>query len=155
MGFTRAVVIKRLHQSLSRDPEFVASFLDEARLAARITHPHVAPTLDIVVTSGEPFLVMEYIHGESLSTLMAAARQRAIPVPVAVGILVDALNGLHAAHQASDTHGEPLEIVHRDVSPQNLLVGADGITRVLDVGIVKVRVHQGAGPTNRVNSTFA
>jgi serine/threonine protein kinase len=139
VGFSRTVAIKRLHPQYAKEPDFVSMFLDEARLAARIRHPNVVGTLDVVALDGELFLIMEYIHGESLSRLMRAVRERggSIPIPVAASILVDVLEGLHAAHEATNDHGEPLGIVHRDVSPQNILVGTDGIARVLDFGVAK------------------
>ena len=139
VGFSRTVAIKRLHPQYAKDPHFVAMFLDEARLAARIRHPNVVSTLDVVATEGELFLVMEYIHGESLSGLIKCARHRAerIPPPMAACIMTGMLNGLHAAHQARSERGELLGIVHRDVSPQNVLVGVDGVPRVLDFGVAK------------------
>ena len=138
-GFARTVAVKRLHPQFALDPEFVAMFLDEARLAARIRHPNVVATVDIVNGDGELFLVMEYVEGESLSTLLRIARERAIRVAVdiAAGVMAQALQGLHAAHEARNDLGEPLDIVHRDVSPQNMLVGTDGVVRVLDFGVAK------------------
>jgi serine/threonine-protein kinase len=139
VGFSRTVAIKRLHPQFASDPEFVAMFLDEARLAARIRHPNVIPTLDVVATSGELFLVMDYVPGESLGRLVRAARHRetVLPPSITVAIMVGALQGLHAAHEARNERGEPLGIVHRDVSPQNVLVGSDGQARVLDFGVAK------------------
>ncbi len=139
VGFSRTVAIKRLHPQFAKDPEFVTMFLDEARLAGRIRHPNVVPTLDVVATDGEIFLVMEYVQGESLARLCRAlrARQAAVPADVAVTILAGMLHGLHAAHEAKDEHGQPLDIVHRDVSPQNVLIGTDGVARVLDFGVAK------------------
>jgi eukaryotic-like serine/threonine-protein kinase len=139
VGFSRTVAIKRLHPQYAGDPEFVSMFLDEARLAARIRHPHVVPTLDVVATEGELFLVMDYVPGESLSRLVRAAKARGERVPprIAVAILSGVLQGLHAAHEAKNEQGEPLGIVHRDVSPQNILVGSDGQARVLDFGVAK------------------
>jgi serine/threonine-protein kinase len=138
-GFARTVAVKRLHPQFALDPEFVAMFLDEARLAARIRHPNVVAAVDIVNGDGELFLVMEYVEGESLSTLLRIARETGRPVPtdLAAGILAQALQGLHAAHEAKSDLGEPLDIVHRDVSPQNVLVGTDGVVRVLDFGVAK------------------
>jgi serine/threonine-protein kinase len=139
VGFARTVAIKRLHPQYARDPEFVAMFLDEARLAARIGHPNVVSTLDVVATDGELFLVMEYVQGESLGGLLKLLRQAGQPIriPYAVAIMAGALRGLHAAHEATNEQGRPLGIVHRDISPQNILVGVDGVPRVLDFGVAK------------------
>ncbi len=139
IGFSRTVAIKRLHPHFARDPEFVSMFCDEARLAARIHHPNVVPTLDVVAIGGELFLVMDYVQGESLFKLLRALRHRGekLPTRITVAILTGVLSGLHAAHEATNELGEPLEIVHRDVSPQNILVGTDGVARVLDFGVAK------------------
>jgi serine/threonine protein kinase len=138
-GFSRTVAVKRLHPNFAQEQEFVAMLLDEARLVARIRHPNVVPMLDVVREPNELFLVMEYVHGESLSRLIAAAAKRnePVPLPVASAVLIDTLNGLHAAHEARSERGEPLGLVHRDVSPQNAMVGIDGVTRVLDFGVAK------------------
>lgn len=139
VGFARTVAIKRLHPQHAKDPEFVAMFLDEARLAARIRHPNVVATLDVVATAGEVFLVMEYIAGESMAALLGASfrAKRRVPVRYAVHVVAGALQGLHAAHEATNDKGESLHIVHRDVSPHNILVGSDGVPRVLDFGVAK------------------
>lgn len=138
-GFSRTVAIKRLHDAYAKDPDFVAMLLDEARLAAAIRHPNVMPTLDVVAEEDELLVVMEYVEGDSvahLTKLTLNAGQR-VPVPFAAAMLAQALHGLHAAHEARDKNGEPLGIVHRDVSPQNILVGVDGVARLLDFGIAK------------------
>jgi serine/threonine-protein kinase len=139
VGFAKTVAIKKLHPQYAKDPEFVSMFLDEARLAARIQHPNVVSTLDVVALEGELFLVMEYVQGESLSRLLRASASRGErpAVPVAVAIAHGALRGLHAAHEARSETGAPLAIIHRDVSPQNVLVGEDGVPRVLDFGVAK------------------
>jgi eukaryotic-like serine/threonine-protein kinase len=139
VGFSRTVAIKRLHSRHAHDPEFVAMFLDEARLVSRIKHPNVVPTLDVVTLDGEVFLVMEYVHGVPVSRIMMTLirRREQMPINIAVGIAVAMLEGLHAAHEAKNEDGVPLGIVHRDVSPQNVIVGADGVARVLDFGIAK------------------
>jgi len=138
-GFARVVVIKRLHDHVAKLPDFARMFLDEGRLAARIRHPNVVATLDALAEGGELLLVMEYVAGESLAGLRRAAAKRGqrVPISVAVRVAADALYGLHAAHVANGPDGEPLGIVHRDVSPQNVLVGTDGLARVLDFGIAK------------------
>src|SRR5262245_45708589 len=148
VGFSRTVAIKRMHESLAQDPEFSSMFLDEARIVTRIRHPNVVPTLDVVALDNELLLVMEYVAGAPLSLLLRRARaaQKPPPVPVVVDIMVGVLNGLHAAHEAKNERGEPLNVVHRDVSPHNILVGTDGIARIVDFGIAKSagRTHQTA-----------
>jgi serine/threonine-protein kinase len=144
-GFSRTVAIKRLHPHLAHDAEFATMFLDEARLAARIQHPNVVQTLDVVSHDNELLLVMEYVRGETLSRLLTAARKRKVAIPqrIVSAILIGVLHGLGAAHEAKSEQGTPLEIVHRDVSPQNVIVGADGVVRVVDFGVAKAasRAH--------------
>jgi serine/threonine-protein kinase len=139
VGFSRTVAIKCLHPQFAKDPDFMSMFLDEARLAARIQHPNAVQTLDVVATEADLFLVMEYLQGESLSRLIKAstAKGQAIPLEIVTSIICGMLHGLHAVHEARDEHGAPLGIVHRDVSPQNVLVGVDGVARVLDFGVAK------------------
>jgi serine/threonine protein kinase len=139
VGFSRPVAIKQLHPRYARDPEFTAMFLDEARIAARIQHPNVVSTLDVVSEHHDLFLVMEYVQGESLARLIRETRTRkeTTPAKIASAIAVGILHGLHAAHEAKDTQGQLLQVVHRDVSPQNVLVGIDGVPRVLDFGVAK------------------
>jgi serine/threonine-protein kinase len=138
-GFSRLVAIKRLHSQFARDPDFCTMFLDEARLTARIHHPNVVATLDVVEADGELFVVMEYVEGQTLAKLLrdVSSRGETIPPRVCAGIMVGVLRGLHAAHMACDEQGRPLAIVHRDVSPQNVIVGPDGVARVLDFGVAK------------------
>jgi eukaryotic-like serine/threonine-protein kinase len=135
-GFTRTVAIKKMHADIARDPDFIRMFLDEARLAASVHHPNVVSTIDVVATPEDLFVVMEYVHGEALVSLVNA-NAAPIPLRVAAKIVGDLLTGLHAAHEAKGEDGTPLGIVHRDVSPQNVLVGSDGITRVIDFGVAK------------------
>jgi eukaryotic-like serine/threonine-protein kinase len=139
VGFSRTVAIKRLHPQFAKDPEFVAMFLDEAHLAGRVRHPNVVGTIDVVALNGEVLLVMEYVHGESLARLLWSEAQagRRVPLRVVSALLTGVLHGLHAAHEATSETGFPLGMVHRDVSPQNILVGQDGIARVLDFGVAK------------------
>ena len=138
-GFSRTVAIKRMHPHFAEDPDFVSMFLDEARIAARVRHPNVVPTLDIVAEEGELSLVLEYVQGETFARLLRAAslRRERVPIPIVAAIVSSALHGLHAAHSATSERGEPLGLVHRDVSPQNIIVGVDGVARVLDFGIAK------------------
>lgn len=139
VGFARTVAIKRLHAHLAKDPEFVRMFLQEGRLASRVSHPNVVPTLDVVAKDGELYLVMEFVAGDTLSRLLRKWRERGEPLRARIlsSILCGALEGLHACHEATSERGEPLGIVHRDVSPQNVLVGIDGAARLLDFGVAK------------------
>ena len=138
-GFRRIVAIKRLHPSVARDPAFRAMLLDEARLVGNIRHANVAAIVDMIDENDELSLVLDYVAGESLSRLARESRRRAEPIPpgVAVGVVVGMLRGLHAAHEATDASGVALGLVHRDVSPQNVVVGSDGVPRVIDFGIAK------------------
>lgn len=149
VGFSRTVAIKKLHPEYARDPQFVSMFLDEARLASRVRHPNVVPTLDVVTTEGQLFLVMEYVQGVSLASLLDAtsSRRERVPPHIVAAIVSGALMGLHAAHEACDEDGQNLGIVHRDVSPSNVLVGSDGMPRVLDFGVAKAagRMHNTRG----------
>jgi len=139
VGFSRIVAAKRMHPELADDDEFVAMFLDEARIASKVHHRNVVNVLDVVTLGDEVMLVQEYVHGAPLSVLLRAAHEAnaPIPVPVAAAIACHILAGLHAAHETHDELGEPLHIVHRDVSPQNIMVGADGTARLLDFGVAK------------------
>jgi eukaryotic-like serine/threonine-protein kinase len=139
VGFSRTVAIKTLHPQFAKDPEFVEMFLEEARLASRIQHPNVISTVDVATAEGEVFLVMEYVAGESLAKLVRSALKKGDPIPVeiAVTILAGMLHGLHATHEAKNEQLEPMHIVHRDVSPQNVLVGLDGVARIFDFGVAK------------------
>ncbi len=155
-GFARTVAIKRLHPQLAKDPEVCAMLLDEGRLAARIHHLNVVTTLDVVASGDELFVVMEYVHGEALSALIRAAIRRGerMPPRVVAAVLSGALRGLHAAHEARDPQGDPLGVVHRDVSPQNILVGSDGMARVLDFGIAKAAGRMHVTQDGRIKGKF-
>lgn len=141
-GFERLVAIKVLHANLAHEDEFIRMFLDEARLAASIRHPNVVPTID-VCDAGDAgcgyFIVMEYIEGDHLGALMSSAHkeQERLPLPVVLRMLADALAGLGAAHALRDDAGRSLNLVHRDVSPHNIMVGRDGVVRLTDFGVAK------------------
>lgn len=156
-GFARTVAIKRLHPQYAKDPEFATMFMDEARVTSRIRHPNVVTTLDVVAQNGELFVIMEYVHGEPLSRLIRAASKgkRKIPPEIVSAIMTGALHGLHAAHEATDELGRPLHVVHRDVSPHNILVGADGVGRVLDFGIAKAAGSAGVTREGEIKGKFA
>ncbi|HUS28267.1 MAG TPA: protein kinase [Kofleriaceae bacterium] len=138
-GFSRIVAAKRLLPEFAEDTEFVAMFMDEARIASKVHHPNVVPVLDLVTTTDEVMLVQEYVHGVPLHVLLRTAHEagKKIPVKIAVSIAAQVLAGLHAAHTTLDEMGAPLNIVHRDVSPQNVMVAVDGSARLLDFGVAK------------------
>ena len=139
-GFQRLVAIKHLHPHLEHDQQFVQMFLDEARLAAGIHHPHVVPILEVGASASGHYLVMEYVEGDTLARLLARAISSpdgAFPMSVAVRVMIHTLEGLHAAHELTDDFGRPLDLVHRDVSPQNILVGVDGVARITDFGVAR------------------
>lgn len=138
-GFQRMYAIKRLHPHLQHETGFVEMFLDEARLAAGIHHPNVVPILEVGASENAYYLVMEYIEGDTLARLLAraASKKTRLPVPQVLRIAMDTLSGLHAAHELRDDKGDLAGVVHRDVSPQNVLVGADGISRITDFGVAR------------------
>jgi serine/threonine-protein kinase len=142
-GFQRLVALKRLHDHLRDDPDLVRMFVDEARLAARIHHLHVVPIVEIGEDASGLYVVMDYVEGGSVADLALGARRakQALPVGVALRIVLDALSGLTAAHALTDDFGTALNLVHRDVSPQNILVGVDGRARLTDFGIARASPH--------------
>lgn len=136
-GFAKLVAIKAMRPELVDEEKYVAMFLDEARVAAHISSPYVVSTLDLGrTTAGLPYLVMELVVGASVSQLARAA-PGPFPVGLACELISQAATGLHDAHEARDTAGTALEIVHRDVSPQNILVGVDGRVRITDFGVAR------------------
>jgi serine/threonine-protein kinase len=152
-AFEREVALKLTHAHLREDPTFTIEVLDEAHLAARIRHPNVVPVLEVGEDPLGVFLVMDYIEGDSLAGLV----RRGGPLPARIGarILVEALAGLHAAHELTDGRNTPLGLVHRDFSPQNLLVGIDGVTRLVDFGIAKAASRLGHTATGIIKGKVA
>lgn len=156
-GFERLVVIKRVHRHLLSDREFYDMFRDEARISSVIRHPNVVPVIDVVETAGELFLALEYVESVSLSGLLdvAAKRQERLAPAIVSRILSDMLAGLHAAHEAIDMRGRTLDIVHRDVSPQNVIIGADGTSRLIDFGISKAATRVAATKSGDMKGKLA
>ena len=138
-GFTRIVAAKRLHPEFAEDQDFVQMFLDEARIASKVHHRNVVPVLDVVTTGEEVVLVQEYVHGAPLHWLLRTAHEAKthVPINVAVSVATQVLAGLQAAHETTDELGTALDVVHRDVSPQNIMIATDGTARLLDFGIAK------------------
>ena len=149
-GFFRLFAVKRIHPHLAKEQAFVDMFLDEARIAARIDHPNICQVLDFGREGGTSFIAMEYLSGEPLSRVQGAIARGQAPewseriVPIAATLVAEACEGLHAAHELRDLKGEPLHVVHRDVSPQNVFLTFDGVVKVVDFGIASARdkVHE-------------
>ncbi len=142
-GFEKVVVVKRMINALEADPEHVEMFLSEARLAAQLNHPNIVQIYELGEFHGSYYIAMEYLDGENLATVRRAGRdlQRPLPDALAARLIAWAAEGLHAAHTKVGLDGRPLHIVHRDVSPQNLIVTYDGGLKVVDFGIAKVATH--------------
>ncbi|MET0285680.1 MAG: serine/threonine-protein kinase [Polyangiales bacterium] len=155
-GFQREVAIKRLHPHFAREPEFLQMFIDEAHICARLSHANIVSAFDVIETPPDLCLVMEYVPGAGLDVLLHASRARgtAVPLRIAGALLTNVLHGLHSAHEARDEQGT-LGIVHRDVSPSNVLVGEDGVGRVLDFGIARARSKLRTTPGNELKGKFS
>ncbi|MBI5479598.1 MAG: protein kinase [Deltaproteobacteria bacterium] len=138
-GFEKLVVIKRILPVLAADPHVVQMFLDEARLAATLHHSNIVQVFDIECDAGSYFLAMEFLHGEDVGRVMKALRAsgRELPLEHAVSIVLGVCAGLHYAHERTGSDGQPLEIVHRDVTPQNVFVTYEGAVKLVDFGIAK------------------
>jgi serine/threonine-protein kinase len=156
-GFQRFVAIKRLHPHLAGDNEFVQMFLDEARLAARLHHPNVVPILEIGESPQGYYLVMEYVEGDTLARILARSAQagRILSPKVSMRICIDSIMGLHVAHELKDDDGQPLNIVHRDVSPQNILIGMDGSGRITDFGVARATTRLSTTRTGQLKGKLA
>jgi len=159
-GFQKLVALKRIHPHLADEQDYVDMFLDEARIASRITHANVCSVFDFGVADGEYYIVMEYLVGEPLSRVhrrvMTNAAQRTAPLlPARMAcVIAQACEGLHAAHELKDADGESLRVVHRDVSAENLFVTYDGETQVVDFGIAHARLRVHDTEAGQVKGTF-
>ncbi len=148
-GFEKLVALKVLHRQLASQAIVVEHFLDEARLASRLTHPNVVQIIDLGKADDEYFIAMEYIEGADLERLLEIAERRGapVPLPVALTIVRRICDGLHSAHTAVDSDGKPLDLVHRDVKAANVFVAKNGVVKVGDFGIAKANL------ASRVNRT--
>ncbi|KIG12442.1 Serine/threonine protein kinase PrkC, regulator of stationary phase [Enhygromyxa salina] len=149
-GFAKELVVKRLREEFVERPEIVQMFLDEARVAATLTHNNVVHTYDLGELYGEYFIAMELLVGEELVAVLrrAVTTGHMIPMDLAIGIIMQALEGLHYAHAQTDQNGQPLGLVHRDINPTNIHVGYDGLCKIVDFGIAATRataVSKGPG----------
>jgi hypothetical protein len=156
-GSQRVVALKRLLPESARDPRRAEMFLREARLAAMLSHPNVVHAFAFGESNGELFLSMEYVEGESLSRVLAAARESAYPLSPALvaTLLAEVCDGLHAAHELLGENGEPLHVVHRDVSPHNVMIGFEGSVKVLDFGVAKFEAASQQTRTGEVKGKMA
>ena len=149
-GFEKLVVVKELKPELTDDPVYTAMFLDEARLAARLSHRHIVQTNEVGCSRGRYFMALELLEGGSLQQIRAKLGLRAMPLPLSVRVLVAVLDALDHAHDLADDDGAPLGVVHRDVSPQNVFLTFCGDVKLIDFGVAKSRGRQGATAVTRV-----
>jgi eukaryotic-like serine/threonine-protein kinase len=147
-GFEKLLVVKRILPHLAEEDEFIHMFFDEARIAAALNHPNIAQIFDLGEAEGTYYIAMEYIHGESLRAVNNRANERGGGMPLALKcrVIADAAAGLDFAHRAKSLSGKPLGLIHRDVSPQNVLIGFNGAVKLIDFGVAKA--------ANKISSTL-
>ncbi len=156
-GFEKQVVVKKIRADIEADPEFVMMFFDEARLAANLSHPNIVHVFEVDQLDGTPYLAMEYVHGATLSRVLQKLRASSTPMQVGplAYLFAAVCAGLDHAHNARDAGGRALEIVHRDISPQNIIVSFDGTPKIFDFGVAKARGSLTVTGTDRVKGKFA
>ncbi|OJT23652.1 protein kinase [Archangium sp. Cb G35] len=156
-GFAKNVVVKRILPHLAEDQEFVSMFGNEARIAARFNHPNIAQVYEFGEANGTYFIAMEFIHGEDLGRVMRKAYNAGgwIARPLAIRIVASACEGLYYAHARTDDNGKPLKVVHRDISPQNILISFDGSVKLVDFGIAKAADQATATKSGAIKGKFA
>jgi serine/threonine-protein kinase len=142
-GASRVVALKVMATALADDPAAQQMFAREAIIATRVEHPNIVRTYEVGEVSGEIFLAMELVQGAALSTICARTTG-GLPVPIAVRIVTDIARGLHAVHELRDSDGQPLGVVHQDVTPHNVVVGYDGTTKLLDFGVARMVARDGS-----------
>jgi serine/threonine-protein kinase len=140
-GLRKPVALKRLHTNSSEDPQLVAGFVREAQLAARLRHPNIAQAFDLGRIDGTYFIAMELVPGPTLAQILTMTRNGAgaVPLSIALAILIELADALDHVHGLADEAGNPLELVHRDVSPMNIVISRTGVAKLIDFGIAKVR----------------
>ncbi len=156
-GFNRHVVVKRILPHLAEDPEFVQMFLNEAKIAARFNHPNIGQIFDLGETGGQYYIAMEFIHGEDLGRVMRRAWSTGqwIARHITLRVMADTCQGLYYAHTRNDEQGRPLRVVHRDISPQNILISFDGAVKVVDFGIAKASDQVSNTKSGAIKGKFA
>ena len=153
----RQLVVKRILPTHTQNRDIVRMLVDEALIAARLAHQNIASVYELDEDGGQLYLVMEYVHGQDIRRVCERGlkREAYLPLPLACRIIADAARGLHYAHNRHDELGNPLHIVHRDVSPQNLIVGYDGVTRIVDFGIAKAADKIATTRTGQLKGKFS
>ncbi len=156
-GFVRQVVLKRMRAHLTKDKSFVLNFEDEARLAALLQHPNIVRTEDFGEHDGQLFMVLEHVHGDDLSCLARVTHgaDQALPLNLVLQVGVDIADALEHAHKQVDSSGNPLQVVHRDVSPQNIMVTDKGQGKLLDFGIARASINQEQTKAKEVKGKIA
>lgn len=156
-GFAKELVIKRILPHLAQDQQFTSMFLDEARLVAQLTHPKIAQIYELGELDGNYFIAMEYVDGIDVASIIELAREKGqmLPVPLVTKLIVDTLEALDYAHDFTSRDGQPYHLVHRDVTPHNVLVSNDGIVKLVDFGVAKAKQNQSKTQTGAVKGKFA
>lgn len=156
-GFAKELVIKRILPHFAEDKRFTTMFLDEARLAAQLSHPKIAQIYELGELDAQYFIAMEYIQGIDLDVLLQMAVERGEPIPIGYvcKIVMDVLEALDYAHDFTDKSGQPVNLVHRDVSPHNVLISNDGIVKLCDFGVAKAKANQTKTQPGAVKGKFA
>jgi serine/threonine-protein kinase len=156
-GFEKTVVVKRVLPHLASDPQFTGMFLDEARLAAALEHPNIVQIFDLGEVNGQYFIAMEYLRGHALSKILKAMRRqsRSMPYPMVAYVISRVAAALHYAHQLCDPQGKPLNLVHRDVSPDNILLTHSGVVKLIDFGIAKARSNEQVTQSGAIKGKFS
>lgn len=156
-GFAKELVIKRILPHLARDQQFTTMFLDEARLVAQLAHPKIAQIYELGEIDGHYFIAMEYVSGFDVASLIELSRttNKPIPIGIAVKLMVDTLEALDYAHDFTSRDGQPYHLVHRDVTPHNVLVSHDGIVKLVDFGVARAKQNQSKTQTGAVKGKFA
>ncbi len=157
VGFEKLLVVKRILPHLAQEEQFIEMFFDEARIAANLNHPNIAQIYDLGEVDGQYYIAMEYVHGESLRqlNLRSRARKKALPAGLVCRIVAETAAGLHSAHNAKNPQGKPLALIHRDVSPQNILVGFNGTVKLIDFGVAKAANKASNTATGAIKGKYA